>query len=225
MRLAQYACFAAHLGFLLGFRRILLFFMTTEFFADYQRIFLTFHLLSVAIGLGGATITDLLFFNFLRDFTISKKEAEVMGVLSNVIMGAMLVLFVTGIALYLSDIPRFNVSPAFFAKMVIVAVLAVNGFLMHAYVAPHMIHISFLKRNFKSGHVIHRLRAVAFAMGAVSFTSWYTVFFLSMLKSMLPEWLLLGHMLASYAVVVLVTVIGSQVLQKVYHRRYLFSKN
>lgn len=199
--------------------------MSPDFFADNQRIVLTFHLLAVAIGLGGATITDLLFFNFLRDFKISKKEKEVMGVLSNLIMAAMLLLFVTGIALYLSDMPRFSVSTAFFSKTVIVAVLTINGVLMHAYVAPRMINISFLKREFKPGHVMHRLRAIAFAMGAVSFTSWYFIFFLSMLKGLLPEHLDHSHILGTYAAVVFCAVIGSQVMQKMYHRRYLFSKS
>lgn len=197
--------------------------MSLDFFAEYQRIFLTFHLLSVVIGMGGATVADLLFFNFLRDFKISKKETEVLGIVSNMIMGAMLMLYVTGICIYLSNIPAYSVSAAFFSKTVIVAVLTVNGILMHAYVAPRMIHISFLKKEFGSKHVIHRLRAVAFAMGAVSFSSWYFVFFLSMLKRMLPSWIEHQHILGAYAAVVLLAVASSQVLQRLYHRRYLFS--
>jgi len=138
-------------------------------------------------------------------------------------MGATLLLYVTGICIYLSNIPVYSVSPAFFSKTIIVAVLTVNGVLMHAYVAPRMIHISFLKKEFGAKHVIHRLRGVAFAMGAVSFTSWYFVFFLSMLKRMLPAWIEHQHILGAYALVVLLAIASSQIVQKMYHRRYLFS--
>lgn len=198
---------------------------TIAFFAEYQRIFLTFHILSVVVGMGGATVADILFFSFLKDFRISKKETEVLGLLSNVIMAAMLLLYVTGICLFLSDMPRFSSSPAFFSKTVIVAVLTINGILMHSYVAPRMIHISFLKKEFGAKHVIHRLRAVAFAMGAVSFSSWYFVFFLSMLKRLLPVWVEHAHILGAYAAVVCCAVIGSQVMQAMYRRRYLFSRS
>jgi len=197
--------------------------MSLDFFAEHQRIFLTFHILSVIIGMGGATVADLLFFNFLKDFKISKKETEVMGILSNLIMGATLLLYVTGICIYLSNIPMYSMSPAFFSKTVVVVVLTINGVLMHAYVAPRMIHISFLKKEFGAKHVIHRLRGVAFAMGAVSFSSWYFVFFLSMLKRMLPSWVSYEHILGSYVAILIIAILGSQVWQKIYHRRCLVS--
>jgi hypothetical protein len=44
------------------------------------------HLLGVVLGLGGATIADLLFFKFLREFEISKKDAEILRLLSRVIV-------------------------------------------------------------------------------------------------------------------------------------------
>ena len=194
-----------------------------DFFAEYQRVFLTFHILAVVIGMGGATIADLLFFNFLKDFKISKKETEILGIVSNMIMGAMFLLYITGICIYLSNIPVYSVSPAFFSKTVIVAVLTINGVLMHSYVAPRMIHISFLKKEFGAKHVIHRLRGVAFAMGAVSFSSWYFVFFLSMLKRMLPAWVSYGHILGAYFATLLLAVAASQIVQKMYHRTYLIS--
>jgi len=196
---------------------------TLAFFAEYQRIFLTFHILSVVVGMGGATVADILFFSFLRDFKITKKETDVLGLLSNVITAAMLLLYVTGICLYLSDIPRFSTSAAFFSKTVIVAVLTVNGILMHSYVAPRMIQISYQKKDFGRKHVMHRLRAVAFAMGAVSFSSWYFVFFLSMLKRLLPDWIEHVHILGAYAAVVFCAVACSQAVQALFRKKYLAS--
>lgn len=184
-----------------------------EFFATHTKAFLSLHLLGLALGLGGATITDLLFFNFLRDFIISKKEAEVMGILSNVIMGAILLLYISGAALYLSDMPRFNASPAFLSKVIIVVVLSINGILMHKHVAPHMVYLSFLLHPIRSQHELQRLRKFAFAMGAISFTSWYSVFFIATLKSYFPDWVTHIHILSTYAAIVLVAVGVSQVMR------------
>lgn len=48
----------------------------------YHELVLIGHFLGVALGLGGATITDIFFFKFLKDFRISEWEADVMHTLS-----------------------------------------------------------------------------------------------------------------------------------------------
>lgn len=183
-----------------------------EFFAAHKRVFLSLHIMGVAVGMGGATITDLLFFNFLRDFTISKKESEVMNMLSNVIMVALGILWVSGVALFFSDPAAFGASPAFLVKMTILAVLTVNGILMHKFIAPHMVDFSFLRHPIHARHVMHTMRALAFAMGAVSFTSWYSVFFIAMLKSYVPAGTSYVHLLLAYAFIASFAVLSSQIL-------------
>lgn len=126
--------------------------------------------MGVAVGMGGATITDFLFFNFLRDFRISRKEAEVMRILSNLIMAALAILYVSGAALFLSDPETFGNSPAFLSKASIVVILSINGILMHKFIAPHMVEFSFLRHPIHALKEMHTMRAFAFAMGAVSFT-------------------------------------------------------
>ena len=190
------------------------------FFADHKRIFLTFHLIGVAVGMGGATITDILFFNFLRDFEVSKKEAEVMHILSNVIMVALGILFVSGMALYFSDPSTFNTSPAFLSKATIVVILIINGVLMHKFVAPHMVHFSFL-HPIHEHKTMHKLRSVAFAMGAVSFTSWYSVFLIAMLKSYIPETAGVFHILGGYLIVLLSAITVSQIVHHLLHKKSL----
>src|SRR3989344_1068910 len=44
-------------------------------FAQYRPAILGLHVLGLALGLGGATCTDLFFFKFLKDFRISHEEA------------------------------------------------------------------------------------------------------------------------------------------------------
>ncbi len=189
------------------------------FFSQFKVVFLTVHLIAVAIGIGGATITDVLFFNFLRDFRISKKEQEVMNMLSNVMMIALILLYISGLALYLANAERLRVSPAFLSKVCIVVVLTINGILMHKHVAPKMMHLSFLLHPLQTPHLMHRLRKVSFMMGSVSFVSWYSVFLIATLKSHFPVWVGLSHILGTYAVVLVCAMITSQIMEWHLHKK------
>lgn len=192
-----------------------------EFFSTYKRIFLTFHLIGVAAGMGGATITDLLFFNFLRDFRISTKEAEVMRILSNIIMFALGILYLSGLALFFSDPSAFSQSPAFLAKVSIIVILTINGIFMHKFIAPRMIELSFLRHPIHSHREMHRLRALSFAMGAISFTSWYTAFFIAMLKSYLPANVGFIHVMGSYFIILIIAMLVSQFVHLHLHKKSL----
>lgn len=191
-----------------------------NFFTEHTTLFLMFHLIGVALGMGGATITDILFFNFLRDYKISKKEAEVMGMLSNIIMGALVLLYLSGIALFLSNPEKFWNSPAFLAKATILIVLTANGLIMHKWIAPHMVHMSFITHPFESHRQMHTLRKLAFALGAISFTSWYSVFFIASLKSYTTDFALPDY-LKIYSAVLLSAIITSQILQHYWHKHFL----
>jgi len=192
-----------------------------EFLLAHKRIFLTFHLVGVAVGMGGATITDILFFNFLRDFKISRKEAEVMRILSNMIMIALVILYISGIALFFSGPATFSQSAGFLAKASILVVLTINGILMHKFIAPHMVEFSFLRHPIKAHHKMHTMRAISFAMGAISFTSWYSVFFIAMLKSYLPVETTVFHIIGVYLCIVITAVIVSQFLHLHIHKKSL----
>ncbi len=190
-----------------------------EFFSAHKRIFLTLHLAGVAVGMGGATITDVLFFNFLRDLKISRKEAEVMRVLSNLIVAALVVLYLSGIALFFSDAAAYSQSAPFLSKAAILVVLTINGILMHKFIAPHMVKFSFL--HGKRPVTMVKMRAVSFAMGAVSFVSWYSVFCIAMLKSYLPEGIRTWEILVIYGLIVLCAVLVSQIMHRHLHKKSL----
>lgn len=186
-------------------------------------MWLTAHILGVCIGLGGATIADILFFRFLRDFRISKKEADVMRTLSHVILGALIIILLSGAALYFSDTATYNASPAFLAKMTIVIVLTVNGFFLHEYISPKLVRLSFAEHH-RSTPELRLLRHVAFALGAVSASSWYFTFFLAMLKSLLID-ITMFQIVSAYLFIVVCAVSGSQVLEHALHHHALRKKD
>lgn len=177
------------------------------FLAQHKLKFLTLHILGTALGLGGATISDIMFFKFLKDFRISKKEEEVLHVLKTVVLGALGLIVLTGLALYLPSMEAYNQSGPFLVKSIGVAVLTVNGIALHVYIAPYLIHLN-LKSKHKMGRTWHR---VAFALGAISVVSWYSVFAIAMLKSLMT-WSFV-EILGVYIVLLIAGITGSQVLE------------
>lgn len=193
--------------------------LISDFLTTYTVLFLSLHLLGVALGLGGATIADTFFFRFLRDFRISRKEADVMQWMSRVIMVALILIYISGGLLYAGDMERYLASQPFLFKCAIVFVLTINGIALHHFVSPRLIDLSFSSSKPLSSAGFHRLRKIAFAMGAVSVTSWYTVFFTAMLKTLVPATVSVWQMLLFYAVVLIIAVIGSQIVERHLHRK------
>lgn len=175
--------------------------------AQYKLKFLTLHILGTALGLGGATISDILFFKFLKDFRISKKEQEVLHVLKSVVLGALLLIILSGIALYLPSAETLNTSGPFLVKTIGVCVLTMNGLALHWYIAPHLLHLNLQKKNIM-GRTWHK---IAFALGGISIVSWYSVFCIAMLKSLMT-WSF-AELLGLYVLLLILGITGSQLLE------------
>ncbi|MFY9462098.1 MAG: vitamin K epoxide reductase family protein [Candidatus Sungiibacteriota bacterium] len=148
----------------------------------YHDLIVIGHFLGVALGLGGATITDIFFFKFLKDFRISEQEAGVMHTLSQIIWFALAILVLTGIGLYLPEAEELNQSAKFLVKMIVVAVIIINGAFLNLLVAPKLVKISFGEKHKHQPGELHYERKIAFAFGAVSMVSWYSAFILGILR-------------------------------------------
>lgn len=167
------------------------------------------HLLGFALGVGGATITDVMFMKFLRDFKISKDEDAVLRTLSQVIWVGLLLVVVSGIGLYLLNAAALNESSKFLLKMVVVAVIIVNGAFLNLYVSPKMVHLSW--GELPPLKPVLRLRRTAFALGAISFVSWYSAFILGAIDSAPFTF---TELLGMYAGLLLLAVVGSQIFER-----------
>lgn len=176
----------------------------------------TVHILGVALGVGTATITDLFFFKFLKDFKISSLESGVMNTLSGVIWFALVILVVSGTLLYLEDVEKFNNSSKFLTKMIIVGVIIVNGITLNFFVSPRLAKITFHKKHEHQPGELHHIRKIAFALGAVSVTSWYSAFILGMFRSV-P--LSFSVLLSAYITLLVVVIAFSQLAERVYSKK------
>src|SRR4051794_6116500 len=163
---------------------------------------LVLHLAALVFGLGGASMTDLLFVTCVRKRSVGDTLGVVMETASRVVLTGYALLIVSGIALVASGT---HPSERFWAKMAVVAVIGVNG------VAAHRITLPQLSRSLRDStpHVSRAFLAQLSTVAAISVTSWYTALLMGTWKT--APWSL-ATWLAGYVVVLLVAVALSQVL-------------
>ncbi len=178
---------------------------------QFKSIITIVHLLGFALGVGGATVTDMFFFRFLRDYHISKWEANIMHMVSQLIWIGLAILVISGLGLYLQDAEVLNMSSKFITKVIIVGVILLNGILLNLYISPKMIMINFGKKHKHHPGELHQLRRAAFASGAVSLVSWYSAFILGSLRS-IP--LQVSQALFIYLILLVGAVGGSQLVER-----------
>lgn len=150
-------------------------------------LFLTlFHIIGVAIGVGGATVSDVLFFRALKDKRISADELGLLHTLGMMVWVGLIILIASGIGFLtlqyvMSGTSTYLVSAWFQAKMTIIAILLTNAFVMHLYVFP------FMKSNLDTT-LTHKKVAPHFALlaatGVVSITSWYSALVLGVTRGL-----------------------------------------
>jgi len=124
---------------------------------------LTVHLIGLAIGLGGATIGDLL---MLR--TVVRRQPHptmLLRDLSLAIWFGLAILTASGLALFAESPEPLLHNSGFIAKMVVVAVLMLNGVFLHRQLP-----------DFK-------LSGGTLLAGAISSVSWYGALLLAMFKT------------------------------------------
>lgn len=185
-----------------------------EFIADETRLWTILHTFGVVIGLGAATVTDVLFFRFLKDFRISKKEADIMATLSRVIWLALVVLVISGVALFLPKQEVLLANGKFITKTIVLGVIILNGLMLNFYLQPRLITIHFRGER----PIRERLaRKVAFLLGGISVSSWYFVFILGSLRGVQIPF---AHVFAIYILLLTLAVFGSQVYEHMLWKRH-----
>lgn len=182
----------------------------TEFFYENKLIFTIIHLFGFAIGLGGATIADFLFFKFLKDFKITINEKNILSFLSKIIFTGLFILYLSGIALVLSDPNKFLNSSKFLTKAFIVVVITINGIVLHKVITPKLIKIDW-KQGLNASN--RKYRKLAFACGSISIISWYSAFILGTLKS-IPVTVNIGILI--YLSVILLAITASQITENLW---------
>ncbi len=177
--------------------------------AEAMEYLLTLHLLGMILGLGGTLILDILIFHFLRNFRISASEAVIMHLISQLIILGLVFLFVTGVAMYLTDMEAYNNNPRFLMKMTAVLVLSINGIFLNFYMMPEIRKFSLVEAQIEEDQ---NLKRVGFAVGGVSMVSWLAAFAFAMVKDL--DDFTYTQMLIPYLALVIIAIAGGQFMKK-----------
>ena len=132
-----------------------------------------FHFLGLSLGLGAATLLDLMIVRFFLGRVMPTQTYEVFEFLADLVSVGLKLLWVTGLgflAFYWFYDPIKLGNEKVWAKMVIVGILSINGYFIHRSVIPFM-HGQ-IGRTMLEG-VMMRRKIVFVTMGMVSFVSWY----------------------------------------------------
>lgn len=150
-------------------------------FVDYPTILTIFHLLGVALGVGGAFASDLMFFSSVKDEKVTHTEMRFLRLGSTMVWSGLLLLIVSGGLLFLINPSFYANSAKFLAKMTIVGVVLINGIFFHGMHLPRLIrHVG---THFPSSDEFVRKFPLLLASGAISVTSWISALILGVLRN------------------------------------------
>lgn len=177
----------------------------TEFFQDIKIFSTIVHVVGVVLGMGSALVADALFSFYTRDKRLSKTEISTLDFLSKIVLVGLVVISLSGVAIFLSDTEKYMVSDKFLAKMSILVVLLVNGYFLNKFIWPHLMERRFftLKQN--------SVRQYSFMGGAVSVISWLSVCILGTLDSITTSY---AGVMGVYISVLIFSIVCALVFEK-----------
>ena len=150
-------------------------------FIETKTLLIIVHLLGLAFGVGGAFLSDLMFFRAIKDGRITKGEIDFLNLGSWSVAVGLGVLICSGLWMFSLDPERYLASTKFLAKMTIVAVLAVNGFVLHSVQIPYLKSMALNRIGTKKGFAA--MRFMFLFSGVVSLVSWVSALVLGAFRS------------------------------------------
>lgn len=177
-----------------------------EFFGGVRIPITVVHVISVVVGMGGALTSDALFSFFSKDKHLNKTELSTLSFLSGLVFYSLIIISISGLAIFLSDIDKYLHSAKFLAKMSILALLIINGYFLNKYIWPHL-----LDRGFFTLKKERNIRRLAFVCGAVSVISWLFVCGLGVLDSVAMNY---TKILTIYFSIIIIGVMIALLIEK-----------
>lgn len=171
---------------------------------DPKTYFVLLHLLGLVIGLGSVTTLDFYLLKFLRGDTVTRSDAHLVHLVSLLAAAGLAALWLSGIGfmtLAWFNNPALFGSPKVQAKLIVVAILTINGAILHFKVLPQVARAVGRPLFCKQGST-RRDRIMMRVCGAVSAASWWTPFFLGAVRELnfaAPIWVFLGGYLVLLA--------------------------
>jgi hypothetical protein len=163
------------------------------------------HLVGLALGVGGATVTDLMMVRCIRKRRTDPTLRLVLHAASSCVVAGLVLLVGSGLLLVATGT---HPTPRFWAKMLVVVVLTANGTIAHRVTFPRLNRALALGRVDITLGFLNLLAVTA----AVSATSWYSALVLGSWKTahlQVHEYLAIYLFVMSWAVVAALLVTPS----------------
>jgi len=169
---------------------------------------LVFHLLGVAFGLGGATVSDVLFIKSLKDEKITPTERRLLDGASDVIWVGIVILLISGSYMFWANWDVLTSQGRMLAHVSIAGVIILNGLFLNYYIMPKIVYWSYEKEhNEKLVSEYRRIRKIAFMSGAVSITSWWTTLLLGFGRRFIFPPFSYGELMGMYFLIVVFAIL------------------
>lgn len=143
---------------------------------DYQPLISALYLLALAVGLGCATVTDIFFLKYLKDYRISQNEYDVLKTLAQIMWASLSAIAVTGTGLALVSREMGALPQTAVVSWIALLVIIANAAVSNLIIAPKLLHISFHEKHDHEPGELRIIQSLAFTLGAVSLVSWYFAF-------------------------------------------------
>ena len=174
-------------------------------FVELKTIFVIFHLVGVVLGMGAALMTDIMFIKGAKNKILNAEEISFISLGSRTVWVGLFLIIFSGVTLFSLNPDGYLNSSKFLTKMLVAAVLTINGAIFH------FKHLPFLRAQVDKDLTISgefRKKSIGlFISGAVSSTSWFAALILGMLRKVPYEFkiiasvyflILLGAILAAF---------------------------
>jgi hypothetical protein len=182
---------------------------------DLKTIYTILHLFGVAIGAGGAFMSDAMYLSSVKDKRLLPTEARFLRLGGFMVWSGLFLLVISGILLFSTNPAYYLASDKFLLKMITVGIITVNGLVFHLIHLP-VLHRTTDKEAMHTDDEFKKKSLMIYVSGGISAVSWSAAIILGALRS-LPVSLPLG--LLTYVLLILGAVAFA-----LFHRFLFFSK-
>jgi hypothetical protein len=176
-----------------------------------RTILLLFHVLGLCAGMGTALFLDIYLLRFLYSKPITAQSVSIFEFGSTVVAVGLAILWVSGLGflmMYWFDSPEKLSNPKVWSKISIVALLTINGYVLHKVIFPRL--KARLGKRILADLAVNDALPFLIA-GCVSSVSWGTAFCLGMIRefnNVVPAQMILATYLAILFVASITSVFG-----------------
>jgi len=178
---------------------------------DTKTFYTLLHLLGVTLGAGGSFMSDVIFITTTKDKILDSSELNILKKGSAVTWAGLLLLVISGGLLFSLDPQGYLASDKFILKMIIVAVIAINGAIFHFVHTPRLEKM--VGENLARSASFKKYSRSMYYSGAISIVSWVAALILGGLR-MIPVSVSIG--LSIYIGIIVIAIIGAEIKRRQY---------